>query len=250
MSVLFAVLTRVADRPEYVASFDPAKGFKPAQRDLTEVFLQLAGSLEQFGSPEPYLRHVAAEHTRIEPLYRHKFGEEPKSFRPASMTDAYLDKLAANWNLLSPKIGLEPYVKDVGHMMCDAIKGTRGTGTIAIAIFNEHQTLVLDQMVGKGKEPADFERLKSQLISKLELNNTGVDETGFEMARRDAVTFALGIHGVTMKLFKRLDAGMRAADAERVKEVLASMILDVGEAAQSELQAGLSEWALGKPSTK
>ena len=40
-------------QPEYLASFDPAKGFKPAQSDLTEVFLQLAGSLEYYGSPEP-----------------------------------------------------------------------------------------------------------------------------------------------------------------------------------------------------
>ena len=34
-----------AERPEYLQSFDPVKGFKPAQRDLTEIYLQLAGSL-------------------------------------------------------------------------------------------------------------------------------------------------------------------------------------------------------------
>ena len=42
-----ALLTALgADRPEYFASFDPAKGFKPAQDNLTQVFLQIAGSLE------------------------------------------------------------------------------------------------------------------------------------------------------------------------------------------------------------
>lgn len=237
------------ERFEYLASYDPAKGFKPAQRDLTEIFLQLAGSIEAHGSPVPYLKHVAAEHSRIENLYRRKSGKEPKSFRPAYMTDAYLDKLAANWNILSPKIGLEPYAKDVGHMMRDGIKGTRGTGTIAVAIFNEHQTVVFEEMAGKSREPAGFERLKKQLISRLELNNLDVDEWGFETARRDAVTYALGIHGVTMKLFKRLDEGVDAKAAAAMKTYLTSVIMDVGQAAQSELQAGIAEWAGAKQST-
>lgn len=235
--------------PEYLTSYDPAKGFKPAQRDLTEIFLQLAGSLEAKGSPVPYLRYVAAEHVRIENLYRRKFGKDPKSFRPPYMTDVYLEKLSANWNLLSPKIGLEPYAKDVGHMMRNAIKGTRGTGTIVVAIFNEHQTLVLDEMLGKGKEPAGFERLKGQLIARLELNNIDVDEWGFEIPRRDAVTFALAIHGVTMKLFKRVDEGLDEKAAASVKTYLTSVIMDVGQAAQSELQAGIAEWAGAKQST-
>lgn len=238
--------TSAAEPPEYLASFDPVKGFKPAQRDLTEVFLQLAGSLEAYGNPEPYLRHVVTEHARVENLYRNKFGRNPKSYRPAYLTDSYLDKLAANWKLLSPKLGLDAWAKEFGHMMRDAIKGTRGNGTIAIEIFNQHQARVFDEMVGKGKQPADFDALKAQLVSSLELDNIGVDETGFEIARRDAVTFALGIHGMTMKLFKRLDDGLKPADAERVKRILTGIILDVGEIAQSELQAGLSEWAFGK----
>ena len=71
-----------ADRPEYLASFDPAKGFKPAQTDLTEIFLQIAGSLECYGSPEPYLRQMAKEHERIEALYLQKRGKAPTSYRP------------------------------------------------------------------------------------------------------------------------------------------------------------------------
>src|ERR1700710_154064 len=96
-STVFAYCALVAfhvmatEPPEYLASFDPAKGFKPAQRDLTEIFLQIAGSLEANGSPEGYLRHVASEHTRIEALYREKFGKAPRSFRPGYMTDTYID---------------------------------------------------------------------------------------------------------------------------------------------------------------
>src|SRR5579862_5578741 len=95
--LILGSLSAAADpqtRPEYLQSFDPAKGFKPAQRDLTEIFLQLAGSLEYYGSPEPYLRHVASEHKRIEALYRQKFGKNPTSFRPAYVDDAYIDGLA------------------------------------------------------------------------------------------------------------------------------------------------------------
>src|ERR1700690_1023998 len=82
-----------AEKPESLASFDPAKGLKPAQRDLTEIFLQLAGSLEFYGSPEAYLRHIAKEHTRIESLYSQKFGKYPNSVRPDYLTNQYIDAL-------------------------------------------------------------------------------------------------------------------------------------------------------------
>ena len=233
-----------ADSPEYLQSFDPAKGFKPAQDNLTQIFLQIAGSLEFYGSPEPYLRHMAKEHERIEGLYLRKNGKVPKSYRPAYMTDEFLNRLAANWNLLSPKLDLETYAKDVGHAMRNAIKGTRGTGTILIDIFNEHQARVFDNMAGKGGAPADFEALKAQLVTRLELDKAIVDEERYETARRDAVSFALGIDGETKKLFKRLDQGLKSADAEKVKIVLTSMFMDVGQMAQSELEAGIADWAL------
>lgn len=233
-------------KPEYLALFDPAKGFKPAQRDLTEIFLQIAGSLENYGSPEPYLRHMVAEHNRISALYRQKFGTAPASFRPAYMTDQYIDRLSANWNVLSPKLGLDTYAKDVGHMMRDAIKGTRGTGTILVDIFNQHQSLVFDRMAGKQTAPSDFDALKAQLISQLELDKDVVDEENYELARRDAISFALGIHGETMKLFKVLDQGLSPADAQDVKAGITGVFIDVGRMAQSELEVGLAEWALRK----
>jgi hypothetical protein len=237
-----------AERPEYLHSFDPAKGFKPAQRDLTEVFLQIAGSLEHYGSPEPYLRHMAKEHARIEALYRRKFGTAPKSYRPGYLTDEYIDRLCANWKLLSPKLGLEPFAKEVGHDMREAIKGTRGTGTMLVEIFNEHQARVFDAMAGKATQPADFGALQTQLIKRLGLDKTRIDDTGFSIPQRDAVSYAIVIHGLTMKLFQRLDQGLKPADAERVKSVIRSIFVDAGEMAQSELQAGISEWAFGRMS--
>ena len=109
-----APTTSAADKPEYFASFDPAKGFKPAQTDLTEVFLQIAGSLECYGSPEPYLRHMKAEHARIETKYHQRFGRESRAYWPAYMTDEYFEQFAANWKMMAPKLGLEVLTKHTG----------------------------------------------------------------------------------------------------------------------------------------
>lgn len=236
----------IAAPKEQATSFDSAKGFKPAQRDLTEIFLQLAGSLEFYGSPEPYVRHVIAEHKRIEALYRQKSGREPKSFRPDYMTDEYIDKFCANWKLLSPQLALDTYAKEFGRLMHNAIRGTRGNGTMLIEILNQHQSLVFDEMAGKGKALSDFKALRSELVRRLELDKAVVDENRYEITRRDAVSYAIIIHGMTMKLFARLDAGLKPADATNVKSVITGIIMETGRAAQSELQAGISEWGFRK----
>ena len=238
-----------AEKPEYLASFDPAKGFKPAQRDLTEVFLQIAGSLEYSGSPVPYLRHVQQEDARVAVLYQQKYGHPPKTFHPAYMTDEYLDRFASNWDALSSKLGLESYAREFGNTMRDAILGTRGSGTIIVEIFNEHQARVFNAMAGKSSKGADFESLRLQLVKRLELNKSIVDEGKYEVPRRDAVRSAIIMHGITMKLFKRLDDGLSPADAEKVKTVITSMIMDAGEMAEAELRAGIAEWAITQPST-
>lgn len=237
-----------AERPEYLESFNPAKGFKPAQTDLTEVFLQLAGSLEYYGSPEPYLRHVAAEDQRIQALYKTKLGKEPASHCPRYLTDAYLDRFAANWKILAARFDLEPYAKEVGHIMRDAIKGTRGTGTIVVGMFNRHQERVFNAMTGKPADRSDFDSLKAELITELELDKEEVSESRYEVARRDAVSYAIIIHGITMKRFTKVDEALKPADAARVKNAIVGVFLDVGRMAQSELEAGLAEWAL-KPQT-
>jgi hypothetical protein len=238
-----------AENPEYLASFNPARGFKPAQRDLTEIYLQLAGSLEAYGSPEPYLRHILAEHARIENLYRQRFGKDPTSYRPAYMTDAYVDRFAANWKLLSPKLGLEPFAKEVGNDMREAILGTRQTGTVVVDIFNRHQSAVFDAMAGKNAQGADFKSLKAELVNRLELDKTSINEKGYEIARRDAVSYAIIIHGITMRLFDKIDQSLNPDAAKAVKAVLTSAFLDAGVAADSELKAGIAEWAIAKPST-
>lgn len=231
-------------RPELLQSFNPAEGFKPAQRDLTEIFLQIAGSLEATGSPEPYLRHIALEHNRIAALYRQKTGKALRSLRPDYITDAYIDRLSANWNLLSPKIGLQDYAKEFGHDMRNAIQGTRGTGTVVVDIFNRHQQSVFRAMTGKEITSPNFEALKQELVQQLELDKPSADDGRYEVARRDAISPARGIQETTAKLFRKLDQGLNPDAADAIKSVLRSIILDTGMMAQSELEAGIAEWAI------
>lgn len=234
------------ESPDFFQSFNPTNGFRPAQKNLTEIFLQIAGSLEFYGSPEAYLRHVVSEHKRIEAKYQQKYGKPPQSHCPAYMTDDYLARFAKNWNLLSPKIDLELFAKEVGHNMRLAIKGTRDSGTTVIEIFNEHQARVFDRMAQAGDQSAGFDLLKSNLVTRLKLDQRQIDELGNDIPTRDAISYAVIIHGVTMKLFKRLDDGLKPADAERIKAALTSVFMDVGKMAQSELEAGIAEWALDK----
>ena len=189
---------------------------------------------------------MKAEHARIEAKYRVVLGTEPTSHLPAYMTENYFEKFAANWKLLSPKLGLEPLAKDIGNLMRDAINGTRGNGTMLVEIFNHHQDQVLAAMAGQGSEPADFDALKADLITRLELDKTVIHDETYRISQRDAVGFALPIRGDIMGLFTRLDASLKPADAERVKAVILSVFTDVGRMAQSELEAGIAEKALDR----
>jgi hypothetical protein len=244
---LFRAAT-AADKPEYLDSFDPGTGFKPAQRDLTEIFLQIAGSLEAYGTPIPYIRHVASENERIDALFLAKYGTPPKRHLPRHVTPAYIDRIAANWNLLSPKLELEPFAREFGNGMREAINGTRGTGTNVVDILNQHQARVFDSMAGKSDKAADFKVLKTQIISQLELDKSTIDDRGYDVAHRDAVSWAIILRGTTGQLFQKVDRSLNPADAERVKTVLTGFILDVGQMAQSELEAGIAEWAINRKS--
>ena len=243
---IFNLRATPAEQPEYFASFDPDKGFKPAQADLTEVFLQIAGSLEYYCSPEPYLRHMKAEHERIEAKYRLRFGTEPKHFCPAYMDDAYFSQLSANWKLLAPKLGLEPLTKNTGHLMREAINGTRGNGTMLVEIFNQHQAKVYASMIGQGTAPSDFDALKADLVNRLEIGKAVVHDENYKIPQRDAVDFTTGIEGGFNRLFAAIDAGLKPSDAERIKGFVTSVCIDVGRVAQSELQIAIAEHALDR----
>ena len=237
-------VTAQSEKTGYLASFNPAKGFKPAQSDLTEVFLQIAASLEYYGSPEPYLRHMKAEHDRIETKFRQRLGRGSKAYWPSYMTDEYFAQFAANWNMMAPKLGLEVLAKHTGNLMRDAINGTRGNGTMLVEIFNHHQAAVFDALAGKGSEPANFDALKKELISRLEIDKTVIHDQNYAIMQRDAVGFTIGIRGPINELFSKLDASLSPTDAAQIEAAITSIFIDVGRAAQAELEEAIVETAL------
>jgi len=240
----------LAGQPDYLGSFDPHKGFKPSQRNLSEIFLQLAGSLQAYKSPLPYLRHMKSEHARIEAAYQATFGKKLPGYCPKWMSDEYLDGLEKNWNLLSQKLGLDTFANQFGEAMREGIKGTRDTGSVLVDVFNRHQDLIVKRMAGQGGNlPSDFEALRNSLIRELELDKDHIDTGGREIAKRDAIAYGLILSGYTEKLFARIDSGLKPADADKVKRVITSIILDCGAMAQSEFEAGIAESSIRKAST-
>ena len=173
------------NQAEYLRYFDPANGFKPAQKNLTNIFLQIAGSLECYGSPELYIRHVQAEHARLAEKFAAKMGKPLPSRLPSHMKPEYIDRLIANWNILSPKFQLDALAKEAGRCARIGIRGSRDTGTIAIMIFNEHQKLVADEMRIKPELTIGFEQLRARLETELEWEKPKPTQTPAQMAQRE-----------------------------------------------------------------
>lgn len=161
-------------------SFDPNAGFRPAQRNLTSVFYQLAGSLEHYGEPWPYLRHIRAEHDRIAAKYREKTGREMVPYLPDSISEEYIEEMSRNWNELAPKLKLEQLTKDSGRSLRLAIDGEKNQGTSLILLFNWHADRVYQDIISGGERHVGYRQLREEL---LKLVNEG--ETDF-LARRES----------------------------------------------------------------
>mgnify|MGYP000959199671 CR=1 FL=1 len=245
--ILFAASAANAQdpsQPEYTAHYNPAKGFKPAQANLTEIFLQLAGSLEHHGSPESYIRHMQKEHERVSRLYEQKTGKKHNSRLPSHMTDDYVERLIRNWNVLAAPLGLSDFAKEIGDFAREGIMGTRLSGTIAVELFNQHQKSVLALMTGESTAPAGFEELRMMLVEKLEFGKEMVSTKGYETSRRDAVSYASSITDRFIKMFKKIDEVANPSKAGLMKEAVLGVFLDLGHLAQSELEIGILELSL------
>jgi hypothetical protein len=238
------VYAEESGQPPYLAYYQPTTGFKPAQTNLTDIFLQIAGSLEHSGTPEPYLRHIQQEHARIAEVFTAQTGKAYPSRLPSHMTAEYVDRLIANWNLLSPKLKLDKLAKEAGRCTREGIRGTWDTGTIVVQIFNEHQKAVADEMASKSGQKTGFEQLRSRLANDLEYKKGKVSMVGYDASRRDAVSYALIFEGISSELFAQLDKAMPAPKANQIKAAINGVFLDLGRMAQAELELGIVEAAL------
>lgn len=230
--------------PEYTRYFDPAKGFKPAQRNLTEAYLQAAASLEHFGSPEPYLRHMLAEHDRIHKLAMKAVGQNARSCRPTSMTDEHVEKLIANWNKLSPVLHLDAVAREIGEDVRNGIRGVLDKGTIAITLLNEHQKQVLDNMSSSKERGLGFLQLQAKLITELELDKPSIDTRGYEITRRDAVSYADLARATMIELRSKLTKTLPAEKADQIADAIQNVFISLAELVHSEFEAGIQEWSL------
>jgi len=230
--------------PPYLAHYDPAKGFQPAQANLTEIFLQIAGSLECHGSPEPYLRHMQKEHARVSRLYAEKTGKKHVGRMPAHLGDANIDLIVKNWNPLPPPLQLESFAKEIGRCAREGIRGTRLGGTYAVQIFNEHQRQVSARMQGKPSTPAGFEELRLRMKKELLFGQLGGSAEGLETTRRDAVSYALTITDRFHRMSEKVRAAADPDKAALINQGLLDVFLDLGYLAQSELEIGILESAL------
>jgi hypothetical protein len=182
--VIFSLLScapaAFAQQPGYLPYYDPSKGFKPAQINVTKLFLQMAGSLEYDGSPEPYIRHVMAEHARIDAIAKAR-GDSGSS-RPAYLTDAYVNQLIANWNKISPPLKLDAFCRDAGKNIRYAILGSKNM-TVAELVDREkslnetelknYRSLLAKPYFSKSDFPA-MEKFYSSAFDKL--SETGKDQ--------------------------------------------------------------------------
>lgn len=244
LALLLILPAANAQQPEYLQYFDPAKGFKPATANLTAIVLQLAGSLECYGSPEPYIRHVQQEHARVARLYEQKTGKTFSSRTPPHMTDVYIDCLVKNWNTLAPLLELDSFTKEIGRCIREGTMGTRLSGTIVVGICNEHQKQVVACMANPSLPAAGFDQLKFRLAHDLEFDRPELDTTGYEIPRRDAVSYAAVIDGKFKKLSQKIDASIKPEKASMIKDGISGIFIDLGYLAQSELEIAILEMAL------
>ncbi len=231
-------------RPEYLRFYDPAKGFKPAQTDLTKIFLQAAASLEHFGSPEPYMRHMLAEHARIHKLTAAKFGDKAVSTLPAALSTERVEKLISNWNKLSSVLELDILAKNIGQDVRLGIRGVWDKGTIAVALLNEHQKRLLEDIANQTPRTIGFQQLKGQAIKELELDKEVLNLEDYEVQRRDAVMNADLVNAKFIGLQKSLRQKLPAEKADQLAAVIKQTFLDMALMAHSELEAGIVEWSL------
>jgi hypothetical protein len=230
--------------PESLRFFDPSKGFKSAQSNLTEAFLQAAASLEHFGSPEPYLRHMLAEHERIHKKAVAKFGDGTATTLPDSLTAERIEKLLANWNKLSPVLGLDSFARDVGQDVRLGIRGVWDKGTIAVTFLNEHQQKVIVDISNQGPHSVGFQQLKDQAVKELELDKAVLHLEDYQVQRRDAVMNADLVNAKFIGLQKTLRKKLPTEKADQITEAIKGTFLDMAMMVHSELEAGIVEWSL------
>lgn len=226
-TMCFLASARAVDRLEYPDSFDPTKGFPGAQRDLRKIYLHLAGSLEYYGSPEPYFRHVAEEDEKVEKLYLQMTGKRT-SIRPESISDDKLDQFAKNWNHLAPKLGLANLAKQVGATIRSALTANDDTRSSVRVLLSQRQASLHNQLTGRSEANAPVETFNDEIAILAD-----APDSQFHSVREQLD-----------QIFAALNKGLSKGDADNIKAFILRVLSDTSLAAESEFEAGNVSWAL------
>ncbi|MCB1094526.1 MAG: hypothetical protein KDN22_03005 [Verrucomicrobiae bacterium] len=164
---------------------EPAFKSKPATGSLPEAYKRLADSLEHYGTPIPYLRHVLSEHERVQVKYRRKMGKSGPSAVPDWLTEEHIAKMERSWAKLSPSLELDAFAKRTGKRINAALSEREG---FVVEMLNAHQAQTFEMMTGNGKR-GHFSGLKREFLARLD-SSSAIDhavavETGLsvEMAK-------------------------------------------------------------------
>jgi hypothetical protein len=228
-----------AELPKPAPALDAAKGFRPAQLDLTAIFLQIADRLEQHGSPVPYLLHIEAEHSRVGAKFRQLRGVEMPNHLPSYVNQEFLSKAAKNWGFLAPKLDLKPLATEIGRLMRVAIESTNGNEPLAANVLKAHQERVIASMIGTAA-PTDFESLRKDFRLKLD---------SAKASQQPDIQATLKIQETLERLSQTIGQRLNPSDAEKVSAVISSIISDVGKMAQAELEIAIVEGSLRDAAT-
>lgn len=125
---LFCIVLGVAaGTPKYYEYYNPDEGFKFGAESFSEVYLQIAGSLEHHGSPEPYICWVFAEIKKSNP-----------EVLPDYFTDEYTEQLIDNWNKLEAPLQLDKLSREAGLYMRYALRSSVNGDDEEIVGFQSH----------------------------------------------------------------------------------------------------------------
>lgn len=159
--------------------------FQSSSPNLSEIYLQMARSIEATEHIGPYIHHVLSEHERVSRLYEAKLRKKLVPYLPAHITAEYVTNLLASWDNLSPKLNLPKMARKSGEAIRIAIDGEQDQGTSLRLIFNWHQRALHHDMSNGGKRDVGFAQLKDELIR---LARDG--ENPFLVMREDALSDA------------------------------------------------------------
>lgn len=149
---------------------------------LPRIVENLARSLEEQGTPVPYLRRVLAESERIQAKYIQRMGKDGPKVCPDWLTTEYIKDLEIGWANLNPHLELDSFGRMIGRNLRLALAGEDG---FFVELLAAHQQRMLGAMKGEG-DRCGYQNLKADFLSRLRSNSYLEHAVAMEFGVNDA----------------------------------------------------------------